>query len=281
MSGELPLTNDPASKYVPWTIGLMMYLSSLAVFVFIISFQIMGSLSQSSTSRFLLIFPSSTPMEETQTTLTWLQEQPHLTRLSLLFGDTDSGPESSSVEEGSPLFVEIETSPLPEEDLSNFLKSLPRLSSTVHIIPQKSSLSFSPFTTFSFEIFIVFLAAAFILTPFITVSFASTTSFLIHKNIIVLLSLLGASDAQIARQFQKNAQNLSLRGGLLSYALLIMTLGLGCLAFYGTDCPFIIDHFSLIALTFFSLFLIPPFLGLVISLATRWTVMKQLSLTDY
>jgi cell division transport system permease protein len=69
------------------------------------------------------------------------------------------------------------------------------------------------------------------LAAIITVVFVTRTGLEIHRQVIELLHLMGAQDRYIAREFQRHALRLGLRGGLFGFALAAAALaGLARLA---------------------------------------------------
>lgn len=62
------------------------------------------------------------------------------------------------------------------------------------------------------------------LSAILSVVFVTRTGLSVHRQVIELLHLIGAHDAYIAKQFQKHALRLGLRGGLIGLALALATI---------------------------------------------------------
>ncbi len=58
----------------------------------------------------------------------------------------------------------------------------------------------------------------------LAIVFVTRTGLSIHRQVIELLHLIGAHDAYIARQFQRHALRLGLRGGVIGLALAMVTV---------------------------------------------------------
>jgi cell division transport system permease protein len=117
--------------------------------------------------------------------------------------------------------------------------------------------------------FLVLLAAI------ATTSFATHTSLLIHRQVIEVLSLIGATNAYIAKQFQMHA----LKQGLVASAV-----GSGCasLTFLGitfllekAGFPFFIST-SFLVESICVFVLIPLLTASAMMFSARWAVMKEL-----
>lgn len=253
MSAELPLTKDPTARHVPWTIGLMMYLGSLAAFFFIIGFHFFGSWEHDLITHMTIEIPTQDMSSQmispetlnniTNQTIHILRQTPGIKDISIL--NQKNSQDLLSPWLGNdpltykdlplPILIDLKKDPTKTLNLSLLESSLKTVFPLIRIIDHKSQFSSVALLGFSVEIFILIVMGILFTTATLTLSFAARTSLLIHKNIIDILSLLGATDLYIAKEFRKSAQNLAIKGAGMSYALLFITGLIGFFIFKDLD----------------------------------------------
>ena len=135
----------------------------------------------------------------------------------------------------------------------------------------------STFAQFSgaLQALVTMLAVTIALVMAVTISFASRASLHLHERTVNLLHSMGAEDDYIARQFQREAFMLTLRGALLGCAaagVLYLFIGRYMASLQVATLPSLFMGFSHIAL----LLLLPVACGTVAWLATFVTVRRQL-----
>jgi cell division transport system permease protein len=120
-------------------------------------------------------------------------------------------------------------------------------------------------------IVIVFLVGSVTVTA---VVFTTRTGLALHAELIDLLHTMGATDSYIARQFQRHAFGLGLRGGIAG--LIAAFLLFGAIRIAGQGNIMAVDlRFPLVA--GLALLLLPPLVGLVGLLTARSTVLRSLA----
>ena len=246
MASDLPITQNPAARYVPWTVGLMMYLASLAAFLFIVGFHFFGSWRHDLLTRITIEVPTHSLLSSTlspqelemltQKIVATTQETPGVIRATVI--SPQQGQKLLAPWLGDQQII-LKNLPLPtlvevekHADVLNVSvleTTLKKIFPLVRVINHQTHFSKIFILGFSLEIFLLALMSAFFITAFFTLSFATRTSLLIHKNIIDILSLLGASDEIIAKEFQYNARTMAIRGATTAYGLLFIT---GLLGFF-------------------------------------------------
>ena len=303
MATELPITKNPTARYVPWTIGLMMYLASIAAFLFIICFHFFGSWKHDFLTHVTLEIPTQTLFSEDLSardiedvknqivhllqptldpsldhdfpikniSLFSIEEEQKL--LSLWLGDDTINLRDLPL----PLLMEIELYPDQPFNKTAFEERLKLINSSIRLLPPPHHFSNLAMFGFSLEIFLLALMMTFIITAILTISFAARTSLLIHKYVIDILSLLGASDQVIAQEFQYHARSMAIRGALICYCLLLPTFFLGILLFNNDtlfSLPFFALHYNawsvLLALG------VPVFMGFFMLISSRFNIQKML-----
>ena len=125
------------------------------------------------------------------------------------------------------------------------------------------------------ELVALIVVALVSLAAMATVVFITRTGLAIHHRAIELLHLIGASDAYVARQFQAQALDLGLRGGVIGVALAAGTVAaLGW--FVGTLADGLLPALDLTVPQWGALALVPLGVILVSMLTARMTVLAAL-----
>lgn len=115
----------------------------------------------------------------------------------------------------------------------------------------------------------------------LAVIFATRTGLAIHHGIVEVLHLIGARDSYIARQFERHALRLGLRGGIIGLALALLTLlGISDAAErVGSinESVRMLPALSAPPLEWALLLLLPPAAGAIAMLTARITVLRALA----
>jgi len=298
MISDLPITKNPAARYVPWTVGLMMYLASLAAFLFIVGFHFFGSWRHDLRTHITLeiptysLFTSTNSSNDLSTLLPKIKDVVektpgviHISILSPSEGQKLLSPWLKDQEillKNLPLPTLIEIEKNPETFNAPLLEtSLKKIFPLIRIINHQTHFSKIFILGMSLEVFLLTLMSAFFCTSLLTLSFATRTSLLIHKNIIDILSLLGASDVIIAKEFQSHARIMAIKGALTAYILLFLTTFLALFLFQGYEMfsfPFFIIHFSW---DLFLALLVPVLMGFFMIFSARLSIQRLLKKLDY
>lgn len=298
MSSDLPITKNPAAQYVPWTVGLMMYLASLSVFLFILGFHFFGSWRHDLSTHITIEIPTQNLFSQTLSSqelkaltdkiIGILKNTPEVKNITLLSQEENQallspwlGAQNTLKLLPLPILIEVEKTHKEALELSVLESSLKKIFPPLRVINYHTHFSKVFLLGLSLEIFLLALMSAFFITAFLTLSFAARTSLLIHRNIIDILSLLGANDKVIAKEFQNHARTMAIRGASTAYALLLMTLALGMFLFKedtGFSFPsLLLNHFSW---GIFLGFLIPVIMGIFMVFSARLSIQKLLKKLD-
>lgn len=108
-----------------------------------------------------------------------------------------------------------------------------------------------------------------------TVVFAVRTGLAIHRPVVELLHLMGATDRYVSRQFERHVVSLSLRGGAIGLLLAGGTLYGLYRASQGLRASLLSD-LSLQPWQWGVLLLVPGMLALLALATARWTVLRTL-----
>lgn len=110
----------------------------------------------------------------------------------------------------------------------------------------------------------------------LAIIFVTRTGLSIHRQVIELLHLIGAHDAYIARQFQRHALKLGLRGGIIGMALALATV-LPVAGLLARADSALLPQVSLSPIEWGILMLMPVATALVAMITARLTVLGTLS----
>jgi cell division transport system permease protein len=109
----------------------------------------------------------------------------------------------------------------------------------------------------------------------VTVVFVTRAGLAIHHPVIDLLHSMGATDAYVARQFQRHALGLAGRGALLGLALAAVAVALISLA--GADGSGLLPPLRLTWVQWLALCAIPAVIAVLAVITARVTVLAQLA----
>jgi cell division transport system permease protein len=116
----------------------------------------------------------------------------------------------------------------------------------------------------------------------LTVIFTTRAGLAVHDDVIDLLHLMGARDGYIARQFQREALRLGVKGGIIGLALAALTLAALAHAAARADALFgdqvsLLPSLRLTPWQWASLLLLPLLAGIIAMVTARITVMRALA----
>ena len=287
---ELPLASDGSSRFLPWIVGLMVYLAALALAVtMLVSSVGMNWRSDLLGTVTVQIMPLAddvgTESLEARTgrALALLKAAPGVARAELLSGARVSallepwlGPGATSVEFPLPRLIDValvdsavvDTGALAER----LATAVPGAALDDHGRWMGRLLGFVR----GLEAVALTVLALICGAAISTVIFTTRTGLAIHQGAIEVMHLIGAEDGYIAGQFQAQVQRLALKGGLAGFALATVTLvALGQLAPGGESG--LLPDISLSVLQWLALALI-PIATIAISVASaRWTVLRAIA----
>ena len=288
---DLPLQADGSSRFLPWFIGLMVYLATLTLaFSLILTSAIerwdaglQGSLtvqvpvpadgSALAAGRLdaILAVLRRTPGIATATPMSPAAEQELLR--PWLGGSLDD------VALPLPILVDIHTDSGAVIDTARLEQRLevvvPGASVATHDRWLGRLFRAARLIVLSGDLAVALIGAGAILT----IIFTTRTGLLIHHDVIELLHLVGAQDSYVARQFQSHSFRQALRGGALGMVLALVTIG-GVVAAatfgYGGDeiTPF--QGFGISPFGWGALLLMPVAAGVVALVTARVTVLSIL-----
>jgi cell division transport system permease protein len=287
----LPLDQDGSARFLPWLIGLMVFLAALATGVgFAINVTLIrwddgirgtltvqlpqpltgGALAPASVDQALALLRGTAGVSGASA----LDGQREAALLQPWLGD--------SVEAGQlplPVLIDVrrvEAVPLDVPDLGRRL---------ARIVPGASVETHGAWLERLFriagaiEIGAAIIVGLIVTVAVLTVIFITRTGLMIHAQIVDLLHLMGAADSYIAARFQWHAFRLGLRGGIIGLAPALLAFGANTLAGQqsGSAVADLSPGLQLPLSSWVVLALLPLVMGLVGLVTARMTVLRTLA----
>lgn len=290
-SYDLPLQADGSGRFLPWFIGLMVYLAALAL----ASSQLLTSaidhwdsgLRGSLTVQIAVPADGSPlPSASLDLVLTQLRETPGIARAVPL----DMGAErdmlrpwlGTALDDSVlplPILIDVHTAPNQTPDIAALEAKLDAVVPGTLVVTHDRWLGrlfrTARLIALSGNLVVALVGAGAVLT----IIFSTRTGLLIHQGVIELLHLVGARDAYIARQFQMHAFRQALSGGIFGLVFALFTIaGIALAASIGTGGDEIASFGGLeIPMAGWGgLLLLPPAAGFVALITARITVLRIL-----
>lgn len=236
---DVPLNSDPSGRFVPWIVALMVYLATISLMVAFSVSALINRWDSGFSSQLTVEIPAtnlfnSHAVEEASAVrgqvAQVLLKTPGIGTVRTLSKDEILstlkpwlGKRSDLANLPLPTLMEVEISDrtyLNYEILQNNLRRIsPGIVVEDHLGWQEGVLDLAH----SAQVIGFLIVAMIILAAVSTIAFTSQTSLIIHRNIIEILYLIGATDRYIARQFQHHAFRVGLRGGFMGFVFSVTT----------------------------------------------------------
>jgi len=226
---DVPLSGDPASRYLPWTVGLLVFLATLAFSVGMFLSTAGETWRQNVSGTLTIQIPAgerAVQAERVDSVIQLLRKTPGIVfvrpipdaEIAALL-EPWLGKQVLGLELPMPDLIDATVGPDAQLDLASLST---RLSQVVpgavvddHAVWLRRLTDFAAIAqTISFAVMIVILISA-----VATVIFTTRTGLAIHSDVVEVLHLIGAQDAYIARQFQSYTLRLAAAGAAIGFAL--------------------------------------------------------------
>jgi len=232
---DIPFDQDAASRQLPWIVAIMIYLSGMAI-AGAIALNGMVSVWSSGLSGALTIqIPVSgkieTAKQRADAVLAIVRETRGVQRARLLRREEVIrlvqpwlGSEASVADLPLPLLIDARLVPGTLVDSSALAAAVTRAAPGAMVeSPTRWAGRFVGFAQSIWAVALVVVVLIGVATV-ITVVFTTKTGLRIHRRVISLLHLIGAHDRYIARQFERQALWLSLRGAVFGIVCAVGTV---------------------------------------------------------
>lgn len=236
---DIPLNADPSGRFVPWIVALMVYLATISLTVAFVVSSLINRWDDGFTAKLSVEIPAHNafdPDGEWEMTkvrgqvaqvllrtpgvgsVRTLSKTEVLSTLEPWLGQGDSLEDLPL-----PTLLEVEVKDRDIIDISLLKQNLQEIMSGVlvedHLGWQRGILDLAH----SAQVIGFLIVGMIILAAVSTIAFTSQTSLIIHRNVIEILYLVGATDDYIARQFQYHALRVGIRGGTVGFLMAAAT----------------------------------------------------------
>ncbi|MCG5242370.1 cell division protein FtsX [Azospirillum doebereinerae] len=284
---DLPLARDPSSRFLAWITALMVFLAALALAgAMVVSDMARRWDSGLAGGLTVQIAPlpgaaGAPPLDErVEAALTVLRSAPGVkSATALTASDTARllepwlGPEAADPLLPMPRLIDVATDgPVDVAGLTLRLKSAaPGATLDDHAVWLADLRAFTGAVHLAALGVVALIGGAGVMS----VVFSVRTGLAIHRNVVELLHLMGATDRYVSRQFETHVAGLSLRGGLAGLALAVAVLG-GILHVSSGLRASLLPDLTLAPWQWAALGLVPMAAVLLAMATARWTVLRTL-----
>jgi cell division transport system permease protein len=231
-TNDLPFDQDAAYKYVPWIIGLMVYLAILALAGSNLISAQLDNWEKSFTKGFTVEVPvtisATDPAGARQAFETGLLDR--LQNIAGVEGAQVIAKSSLSpfsdpfgAGEGSSLLVDVKMRDAYDVNLAQAKAELQGYEGAIlrdHREWRQSTLNFAYTAIFTG----ILIACMIGIAAVATIIFVTRTGLQVHQKTIEVMHLVGAQHRYIAQQFQHYAYQLAKRGGIIGLSLILLCL---------------------------------------------------------
>lgn len=286
---DLPLAQDATNRFLPWTIGLMVFVATLALAATMVLAGAGGKwrsgLAGSLTVQVLPLAGAEDGSDldaRTDKALKLLRRTPGIeaaealdqARIASLL-EPWLGPRAASADLPLPRLIDVRLAATPRVDISilknRLAQEIPGATLDDHGVWLERLIAFARGLEAVAIVVMILIGVASIAT----VVFTTRTGLSVHRELIELLHLIGARDEYIAAEFQGQALRLALRGALAGFALaVLMLIGIGRLS-EDMDKSLLPD-LTLSAAQWLALLCLPLIAVLIGTVTARVTVLRSI-----
>jgi cell division transport system permease protein len=287
---EIPLNRDSSVRFLPWIIALMVYLAGLSLAGILVLNAALGRWDRSLAGTLTVQLPPAEVGKGDgglKAALDLLRRTPGVVSAEPLSREATArliapwlGTAMTPDELALPRLIDLRIDPAAAPDLADLRKRLAAAAPSALLDDHRLWLDRLAVLVLSIEwtaLTIVLLIGG---AAVLTVVFTTRAGLAVHHAVIEVLHLIGAKDGYIARQFQRQAWGLGLRGGLVGLALTVVTLiGIGrasaALALFG-DQVRLLPSLALAPWHWLVLALLPAAAAAIAMMTARLTVLRAL-----
>lgn len=234
---DLPLSNDPAVRILPWVVGLMVYLATLTLAVALLVSALASDWSAGLTGTVTIHIVAASDESDAE-----MDERVALAVREAL--KTPGVKEASAIPRSDvakllapwlgdeapvadlplPRIVDVKLEPDAAPDIAELRTRLeaavPGAGLDDHQLWRDRLVRFLLAIEIVAGIMVTLIGA----TTVTVVVFATRAGLAVHNEVIAILHLIGAQDEYVARQFQSNALKLGLKGAIAGSVAGLLTL---------------------------------------------------------
>jgi cell division transport system permease protein len=282
---DLPLRTDIAARFLPIIVGVMVYLGTLCFVFTLFIIHATHSWEKQFITQLTLEIPTSPQTASAPLQARALQvlnktpgvqhaeavSQKEIASLLQSLLGTDAKVDLQAL----PVLIEVSLNGQETVDVANLEAHLKNISPQIQVVDHRSWQTQVSGLINTSVLLASMLTGLILLAALITTTFATRTSLLIHRHVIEVLHLMGATNSYIARQFQIHVLKQGLIASTVGSLIAFLTFTGVAVLLEKAGVPFALH------LSFFSqalcIFILAPFVtGFSMMLSARWTVMQGL-----
>jgi cell division transport system permease protein len=293
---DLPTSREPGGRFLPWIIGVMVYLATLSLAAaMVLSSAISGWTAELAGTVTVQILPAASEGKRAKAALdkkvekavALLRATPGIAHAEPLDGErvaallapwlgADLVAAGIDGELPLPRLIDVTLADRGSVDLVDLTRRLREIAPDVQVDDHGRWLEELISLVQSIEVLSVVIVVLSGLAAISTVVFATRSGLAVHADVIDVLHLVGARDSYIARQFERRAFVLGLAGGLggLAFAA-VSVFAIGY--FLGQVRLFGLPDVALTPVQWAILAALAPAAALVAMVTARITVLRALA----
>lgn len=230
---DIPLNRDSSVRFLPWIIALMVYLAGLALAGTLV---LQGALQRWDRSLAGTLTVQLPPAESGKpdampAALELLRRTPGVTSAEPLSREATArlvepwlGTALTPDELALPRLIDLRIDPAASPDLAALRARLAAAAPGAVLDDHRIWLDRLAGLVLSIEVTALTIVLLIAGAAVLTVVFTTRAGLAVHHAVVEVLHLIGARDGYIAGQFQRQALDLGLRGGIVGLALTLLTL---------------------------------------------------------
>lgn len=283
---HLPLDEDPANRYLPWVVALMVYLAALALAgAFVLGASAARWQSGHGGRLTVQVPPANGGVtdERVAAVVAILRGTAGVAAARPLADDEIAALLEPWLGKGNivsdlplPRLVDAVLAPGARPDVRALELRLQAAAPGARVDDHGQWLDRLASAARVLQTVAVTVVAAIGLAAAGTVVFTTRTSLAVHQETIEVLHLIGAHDAFVARAFERQAWSLGLRGGLIGLGLAALTVVILRQLWGGLDAA-LLPRLSLSPMNLAALAVLPVASGLIAMVTARLTVLRVLA----
>ena len=232
---DIPFARDGSVRFLPWIIALMVYLAGLALAGTLLLNAALGDWNRGLTGVMTVELPPAANAAdgdaEVKLVVAVLQATKGVTDAKLLpraavakLVEPWLGGGEAVERLALPRLIDVRIDPAHRPDFDDLRAKLG--AAAPGALLDDARLRFERLFDLGLSVELTALAIVVLIgsVAMLTTIFTTRAGLAVHQNVIEILHILGAHDSYIARQFARQALGLGLRGGLIGFALAIVTL---------------------------------------------------------
>lgn len=244
----LPLGQDPSSRYLPWIIGLMTFLASLSITTGLSLNKLSGAWVRELGNYLTIEAPP--PTEENESRQTEIEYKIHEAAqsfsrigavktisaekiLGAITGETFT-PEDVKI---LPKIYEVKLNEASPNEVAALKEKLQEISPDLRLDDHKQTRNVMGKIAKSIQVISLSVVMLIILGAVSIIAFTAQTSLIIHRNVIEILYLVGATPSYIARQFQSHATSVGMQSFVIN--IILGALLIAAVKFFGEHILFL------------------------------------------